>query len=59
MVGVILSSYVAIVLGVLLLAAGYVVQRRGNAYGRHLLGTGAVLVVLGVVALLWFVRAFG
>lgn len=56
---VILSSYVAIALGVLLLLGGYVARRRGETYDRYLFGGGGALVVLGVLGLVWFVSAFG
>lgn len=55
---VILSSYVAIALGVLLLIAGYIARRRHNEYSRYLLGSGGILIALGVLGLLWFLMAF-
>ncbi|MFW5918971.1 MAG: hypothetical protein ACOCSP_02215 [archaeon] len=56
---VILSSYVSIAVGALLLGLGFFARRRGNEYGRYLLGGGGLLVLLGVLGLLWFVTAFG
>jgi hypothetical protein len=56
---VILSSYGAITLGVILVVVGYFARRRGNDYGRYLLAGGGILVLLGIVGLLLFVRAFG
>lgn len=55
---VILSSYIAIALGVLLLIAGYIARRRQSEYGRYLLGGGGIFVVLGLLGLLWFMLAF-
>lgn len=55
---VILSSYVAIALGVLLLVAGLLARRRDAEYSTYLLGGGVVLVVLGLLGLGWFIRAF-
>lgn len=59
MVGVILSSYVAIALGVLLALVGFLLRRRGSPYGRYLLGAGALLVLTGLVGLVSFLAAFG
>lgn len=55
---VILSSYIAIVLGVLLLIVGYITRRRDAEYSTYLLGGGGVLVVVGLLGLLWFMMAF-
>ena len=59
MVGVILSSYVAIAFGVLLALVGFLLRRRGSPYGRYLLGAGVVLVLAGLAGLLSFLAAFG
>lgn len=56
---VILSSYGAIALGVILVIVGYFARRRGNEYSRYLLGSGGILVLLGVLGLLWFLLSFG
>ena len=56
---VVLSSYSAIALGVILVVIGYAARRRGNEYSRYLLAGGGILVLLGMVGLLLFVRAFG
>lgn len=55
---VILSSYIAIGLGVLLLVGGYISHRRENEYSKYLLAAGGILVALGVLGLLWFIMAF-
>lgn len=55
---VILSSYIAIALGVILLITGYLARRRQSEYSRYLLGGGGILVMLGLLGLLWFMMAF-
>lgn len=55
---VILSSYIAIGLGVLLLVGGYISHRRESGYSQYLLAGGGILVGLGILGLLWFVMAF-
>lgn len=55
---VILSSYIAIALGGILLIAGYIARRQQSEYSRYLLGGGGVFVVLGLLGLLWFMMAF-
>jgi hypothetical protein len=59
MAGVVLSSYVLILLGLLAAAAGYVAHRRGRSYDRYLVGAGGALVLAGVAGLAYFVGAFG
>ena len=54
---VILSSYGAIALGVILVVAGYFARRRGNEYSRYLLAGGSILVLLGVGGILLFMMA--
>ncbi len=56
---VILSSYSAIILGGILVAAGVFAHQRQHAAGRYLLAVGGVLIVLGIVGLVWFLQAFG
>ncbi|MFA9518695.1 hypothetical protein ACERIT_16070 [Halopenitus sp. H-Gu1] len=55
---VILSSYVAIALGVLLLVGGYISHRRDSEYSQYLLAAGGILVAIGILGLLWFMMAF-
>lgn len=59
MAGIILSSYVLIVLGILVLGVGFLARARGNPNERYLLGGGAVLVLLGLAGLVYFMQAFG
>lgn len=55
---VILFSYVAILVGVLLLIIGYIAHRQKQRYNQYLLGGGGLFVVLGLIGLLWFMMAF-
>lgn len=59
MVGVVLSSYVLLALGVLLVVAGVVARRRNRPSGRYLLVAGVVFLLAGAVGLGYFIRAFG
>lgn len=55
---VVLSSYIAIALGVLLLVGGYISHRRESEYSQYLLTGGGILVALGILGILWFLMAF-
>lgn len=55
---IILSSYLAIALGILLLIAGYIARLYHRGYSRYLFGGGGVLLVIGLLGLVWFMRAF-
>lgn len=55
---VILSSYVAITLGVLLLMGGYALHRRESEYSKLVLLAGGILLAIGVAGILWVLMAF-
>lgn len=59
MPGVVLSSFVLIALGVVVMLVGVIGRRRGELYGRYLIVVGGVLVLVGVAGLGYFMRAFG
>ena len=59
MPGVILYSYILIVLGVALVLVGVLSRRRKKRFNRIFLGLGGLLVVLGLGGLLFFITAFG
>lgn len=55
---VILSSYIAIALGVILLVAGLLARHSEQSYGRYLLAGGGLLLAVGILGILWFMAAF-
>ncbi|MEF8780005.1 MAG: hypothetical protein V5A46_04950 [Haloferacaceae archaeon] len=55
---VILSSYASIALGVVLLAVGLYLRSQGHERARLVIGAGGALVVIGLVLIGWFMRAF-
>lgn len=59
MAGVILTSGVLIVLGLLAALVGFTARRIDSRYGRHLLAIGGVLVLVGLIGFGYFIRAFG
>ncbi|MFP4625115.1 MAG: hypothetical protein ACLFNI_00810 [Natronomonas sp.] len=59
MPGVVLSSFVLIALGVVVMLVGVIGRRRGEPYGRYLIVVGGVLVLVGLAGLGYFMRAFG
>lgn len=55
---VILSSYVSIALGIVLLAVGVYLRRQGHERATLVLGVGGALVVIGLALIAWFMTAF-
>jgi uncharacterized membrane protein HdeD (DUF308 family) len=51
------TAYMSIILGVVLLISGY--YYRSRDYSKYILGSGAVLLVLGVLLILYFISSFG
>ena len=56
---VILTSYVSIGLGIVLLALGLYLRSQKHAQATLVLGIGTALVLFGLALLAWFMRAFG
>ncbi|MDR5671864.1 hypothetical protein RH858_01675 [Halalkaliarchaeum sp. AArc-GB] len=55
---VILTSYVSIGLGIVLLALGLYLRSQKHEQATLVLGIGTVLVLFGLALLAWFMRAF-
>lgn len=55
---IILSAYVSIAIGLILLGAGLYLRHAENPRAPLVLGVGSVLVLTGIALLVWFMRAF-
>jgi len=59
MPGIILSSYLLILLGFVLIVGGLFARYRGRRKSRYLLVAGGILLLLGLAGLSYFISAFG
>ncbi|MFT4892327.1 MAG: uncharacterized membrane protein HdeD (DUF308 family) [Candidatus Nanohaloarchaea archaeon] len=51
------TAYLSILLGIVLLISGYYYRSRKRS--KYILGSGAVLLILGVLLILYFISSFG